>query len=1068
MKLMSNVRLLIGSLTFVGWICPAVFGEQGVPVEKEMLGRRVSVEIVLTNESARVQTCSVRLRQENPSGKTLRELVVDPRWTTLMIPAGGQQRLEVEGSIHPRAVKIVQECLVRGRNAEWVPAETGNVRILSSRISLVPARKMRAELFDRGRTGRGLALRKGRTHFFTVYSRSVWGQGMDVDPAEAFFSLESVSVEADFRPDASCGRSRLFSAANARVNSSGIDYFGVDWDPEKGELVARLTGLDGQKFIVRSSARLSAGRWNHLKVSFRAERELVVELDGRKIAAVSLKGYVPAPLGDPRKGVHVFGIGADANRARRVRRPSVEGAFSGVVDNLVVSSNGKTLARFDFEGDIDGVSDVADGRVEASLLADVSLYPGTRRSEFSRGYGEFDVLHYKNVPTEDDFAAARNLKREKRTMRSGDSMAFDLPEDAIPVYTEISNVSSEDLVAPFVRHPDEVDPRSWETISETLKVKDLGERQRADVAFRYALGAMDYFICHQALTAPGRSYGESACNLPLSNLNGYGFDLCGALNRVAVNLFAQSVGLAADVVNGYDHEYEQVYLRGRPRIYDLSAQTCYLSLEDDYPASLQDVDREPGIFTRYNDDASYNARLFKHGPRGNPPVAERGFFLTLKPGERFRYYRNNDGQLNDVWYGRPGYAPHPLRAPRPEGCDVGFAYRVNRFPPEAANAFVVYEGRRVEKEYRVDFIYTVTRGAYRAFDEDGNPLRLEISKDDRRTWKPLAADSDGWARPVYGVRSLSRYYIRAAGGSPAVFKAMTELQMNPRVLTGLARGGLSSYLFTTRDETRGIAEVTVAYAIPEGKIVIPEALNWGAVRGAERSLVAFDPDGGQKDISVIGGSQERVRLDFPLRELPYYTNLVLRTKTGDGRKVLTVLVGRGVQIRRVDRTLARQAAFSRKGERTRVDFNPVGRDFMLWNLTRVRGGLNSHEVHNRPLCYVDETAEASRRRLQPCGGGAGHGDLYKAAMGTPDGRADWHWSCPTQPGTEYPLDGPRVFTDGKQNHAVYEMKTDYPDQLEFKAVLVVPAGDFDFRGETIRLLQGLNYDPGLGEESKCL
>ena len=95
--------------------------------------------------------------------------------------------------------------------------------------------------------------------------------------------------------------------------------------------------------------------------------------------------------------------------------------------------------------------------------------------------------------------------------------------------------------------------------------------------------------------------------------------------------------------------------------------------------------------------------------KGNKPDFSCRYFFTLRPGESFRWYRNNDGGQNDVWYVRKtGYFKHPLTAEKPTGCDVRDAYLMNRFQPECANGFVIYEGRTPEADYAVD-------GAARAF-----------------------------------------------------------------------------------------------------------------------------------------------------------------------------------------------------------------------------------------------------------------------------------------------------------------------------------------------------------------
>ena len=135
---------------------------------------------------------------------------------------------------------------------------------------------------------------------------------------------------------------------------------------------------------------------------------------------------------------------------------------------------------------------------------------------------------------------------------------------------------------------------------------------------------------------------------------------------------------------------------------------------------------------------------------------------------------------------------------------------MNRFAPDFANGFVFYEGRAPEKEYPVDFAYTVVRGEYRAEGADGKPRAIELSRDSGKTWREMPAEADGTVRLDYAVRGYYHYAVRAKGGEPSRFRAMTELQMNPRVMTGLAHGGENEFLLTAQ---KGGAALEVLNAV---------------------------------------------------------------------------------------------------------------------------------------------------------------------------------------------------------------------------------------------------------------
>ena len=1033
-----------------------------VPFDAALRGRRVMTEIEVENTGDYAVMGAVSLRQYDAAGKMLREQVVDPRWTTMIRPPHKRHTMKVEGSIHPKTAKIEMEKRVGGRKPSW--KNVGDAKVTVGKIIIKPLaeRPVNPHFFAEGKDGRGLKLEKGRVVYFPVYTRSVWGQGLKPLDEESFFSLEQAEISIDVRPDGGSGL--ILNAVNARDNSPGIDFFGVEWNAEKQELSAYLRGVDKKLFKASGKPAFASGKWQTVKVEY--GKTLVLSLDGKVVAKTALDGYQPAPVGDAQKGVHLFAVGGSMISASRSETAKAAKGFSGVVDNLRITSGGVLRAAFDYENTIYGRSEVADGNVEGSILADEPLYPGSRRKGFDLWPGEFDTLNYKTLASDADMRAARRVASVTRKAKPGEKFTLTLPDDALPVYTEIANRGSEPIYAPFLRHPDEVDPRSWETMRETLKLEGLGEEEKACRIFQWVIGRLDYFICHPAFPTPDSDQPQAGCNHPLRNLNNSGADMCGGVNRIVNNALALCGDLPTEVVNGYGHEYQQVFLDGMLRVFDMSGQRCFRSLSDDSPASLQELEREIGVFSRYRVNSSHFVRLFQHGPRGNQPDFSCRYFFTLRPGESFRWYRNNDGAQNDVWYAKKtGYFKHPLTAEKPECCDIRDGYLMNRFQPEAANGFVIYEGRGQEKDYAVDFCYTAVRGRYRAVDAAGKPLPLELSKDGRRHWKPITTDADGFARLDYEIRSLPRYFVRAKGGAPAKFSCVTELMMNARVLTGLARPGKSDYLFTAGERVKGervkgespAAEITVAYKVPAGEIEVEGAVNWGAIRGAERMLLAYDPREGER----VNGERvkgEGVKLNFPDRGAPYYTNLVLKTSAG-GSKVLTVLVGRGAQLIHLGKD-GKGLVFSKKGESVKVDFKPVGGRFMLFNLTRIPGGHRVDGPRERPLCYIDETiAKHSYLRFKPCAGGNGPADYFKAPFGVNGGKAHRRWSYPVQKGTKYPSQAPMVIEDGAVDHACYEMRTDFADGLEFFAVLVIPEGDHAFQGETLKLFQGLNYEP---------
>ena len=155
----------------------------------------------------------------------------------------------------------------------------------------------------------------------------------------------------------------------------------------------------------------------------------------------------------------------------------------------------------------------------------------------------------------------------------------------------------------------------------------------------------------------------------------------------------------------------------------------------------------------------------------------------------------------------------------------------------------------------------------------------------------------------------------------------------------------------------------------------------------------------------------------------------------------------------------------KSGEKASLRFGQTGPGrFMVFNLTRVPGGLPHTRVGARPLAQVvDPKARSTRRRLSPCAGTRGANDWYKAAFGEPGLRAAYHWDYAQDPATSYPESAPRVFDGNGLDHVDFEMTMDYPGGIELFAAMVIPEGDHAFQGETLKTFADISYDPAMGE-----
>ena len=1091
---MKNICL---ALAFLATALTALADEQsGMPVafDSSLKGKRVSVTVEVENTGAYAVGNRLSLHQFDAEGRRLMEDVCDPRFLSFMRPAGLRHAMTVEGSIHPRTAKIELASKVFGEKPAWKECPDAAVKIVGVKIAAAPKRSANKTFFTEGVDGRALDLHDFRAFFFPVYSRACWGQGLTVkDPDDLFYPAGEGTVEAWIRPEWGEGLCTLFDAANlapgaANAKNAKGSLFRVEYDPGKRTVSFSLKGDDGKTFAGKGTCDIASGAWHHVAVTFAPGGEAAAFVGGKKVASASLEGYVPPKGGDQKSGPMLFAFGGGAKLIRTTRRRDIP-VFAGALDNLRLSSvvryggdftperslrqDAQTRSLFRFEDEIDGVSAGADGIVEASILAGEALYPGGSKPKFEKEM-PFDVLNYRKVPSEKDYLSLSKASRRTFRLKPGETAKFRLPEDAVPDFTEIANNGSEVMVAPLVRHPGEVDPRSYDTIRATIGLEGLTDRQKADRLFSYAIRSTDYFIWQPANVMKEKLWTFGHNNAPLRNLNVYGSSACGGLNKVAANLFTLCGDLPANTVCGYGHEFEHVLFDGKARVYDLANQQYFDSLRDDESASLQEIEREPSTHVRYTKSANHFTRLFAHSPWNSSPDYGQRFFVTLKPGERFRWWRRNDGTFNDVWRAKKaGGVPlrHPLAAPAPASCPIGNAYLYNRFAPDFANGFVVYEGRALEKGYSVDFAYTVVRGEYRAEGADGKPRAIELSRDLGKTWNEMPADADGTVRLDYAVRGHYNYIVRAKGGEPSRFRAMTELQMNPRVLTGLACGGENEFLFTA--QKGGAADVTVGWREAAGPIKVSGVAFAGGVPGAERLVAAVDPSSGPTVIDVEGVASvavEKGALDAELKggrlvlsaraaDRPFYGLVMLKGRDAAAKRSLAVLVGRGARLAFAGDGM-KGKMLEKAGEKASLRFDPVepGR-FMVFNLTRVPGGLPHTRVGARPLAQVvDPKARRVRNRLSPCAGTSGANDWYEAAFGEPGSRAAYHWDYAQDPATSYPNGAPRGFDGNGLDHVDFEMTMDYPGGIELFAAMVIPEGDHAFQCETLKMFINLSYD----------
>lgn len=1080
--------------------------EVPLALPKDLQGVRARVELDIENAGDLPIGNLMSVRQFDAAGNRLTEDVVDPRFITQMRPARNRHIVRCEGSIHPRAAKAVLRAVLRAMGKEYTDFA---LKIHAASINPSQPVPENPAFFSAGVDGKAFDLHDGRAMCFPVYSRACWGQGAVVTNVnELFYPVAAGTVEAWIKAEKGAEPVyRLFEAANHQPGSANASravgpLMMLDWTPAMGTLVLTLKGADGKTFKTSAKVGLDDGAFHHVAVTFDPAAEAAIYFDGVPVASSSLAGWMPPRTGIEAEGAMLFSLGGGYRDVRwSSEDPATRPLLRGAVDSLRISSSVRyhgafkpvtafalddsTRALFSFDALLDGVSAGGGGLVETAVLARESRAAGAPKGEF-RDPPPFDVGNYKILPSKADLTSLK-LRREKRfDLKPGEKMAFDLPKDIAPSFTEIANTGRTPLVAPLVIAPDEVDPRSFETMEQTLHLEGLTDRQKVDRIFQYLIRSTDYFIWHPAVVPPNGTWGEGQNNHPLKLLNGYCGCACGGLNNLTSHAFVHSGHVPADRVKGYGHEFECTLFEGKSRLYDLSGQQFFRSFADGEPASLQDVDREYGLHARYGKCPDHFSRLFSHAPMAAVPYLGNEFYLTLSPGERFRWYRCNDGAVNDVFYGKKGAArkmlAHPLCAAAPAECIVRDAYLANRAIPDFANGFLFFDGapdvaspcfadsKKDALVYTLNTRYTIIRGSYRATLKNGSTAGLSWSFDGKK-WRDLVSGEDGSVKVDYAVRGRSYVLIRV-GARPADvarFTAETEVQMNGRVLTGLARAGHNDLRLTAKGG--GAARVTIGWLENAAPIEVEGAVHWGVVRGSERLLTTVDPTCGETKLSVKG--VEKVESLMPALsaklvggtlvlsaaecESPFHARV--RLSAGAASRVLSVIVGRGARLAFADAAAPMKPfVASGDGAKTTLSFDGLGAgEYSLFTLGRTRGGLSGDAGRARTLFLEYPKAKKKRDRLLGCGGGFGYADFYKAGYGVAGGRGPIKWDFPKDPKTNYPMEAPRRFTADELRKAVFVVNGGFAKGYEFFGALVVPVGDYAFQSELTHLLIGLDY-----------
>ena len=977
---------------------------------------------------------------------------------------------------------------------------------------------------------KSLRLGREQAFWYQTRGSGSWARGLHYrHERDIFFPAGAGTVEAWFRPDWTDSGSRNFyffegSSHQLALQPKAVEFtgrkvlFSLRYRPETKTLAFYRKDMKDREYAGSAKADIPSGAWTHVACTFEPGAEAVVYLNGQRALAVPLKGFAALdlandPLPNNTDVVECY-VGSGHVGARvRDRIYASEPMMAGEVDLWRVSTgvryagaftpakafsaDADTRALFTFDDTFDGVSGGGIGIVPGTLRATT----GRRLNRFRTDAGEvqyypadvlaendpdrvLDRLTYPEMPTEAEMNAARRPIRRRFRMKAGDRVSFAAGEKVYPDFVEIANRSGEPLVFPLVLNAGEVDARSFGDFAESLDAMGLTDREKVNKTFNFLLRASDYFIADSATYEPDSNVPGCVMSKALTMINGYcGFE-CGPLNTMAANLFACSARCPANLTMGYGHCFQQVFFDGKNHIYDLSAQRFFPSFDNETSVYLEEDEAEPGVHWRQGGSPAHFIRMGARSFCPTEPGYRPKVGVTLNPGESFRAWFDNKAAVNDLFCSprldkmiagrtRNFYMPHATYE-RETGADAKVAKirRMERFFPQYGNGFIEFCGRPSAANgafvdegatfrYRVASGYPVVAGEYVATKADGSVAPVELSFDGGETWRDF-----GGGELEYPVRARLAYWVRvkAALAEVAEFRATTTVQLNARIFPGRVRAGENEFRF--KAVSGGVADVTVAWRENAQPIVFEGAVTTGAIPGAEKATVAFDPSEGPLAVKVTGVS--------PAATAEAGEGLVATLRNGDlavsardankalvgyvtvrdrgAEKALTVVACPGA------RFVVRGAEIRAKGDRAAYGFKPVpAGDYMLMSVVRFAS-------HPKELLgtYVSVEMDAEPKKVKNAAAAVNpHANYYKAHYGRKGGRANWKWDFTLDPATFRPYWGPLSIKVTKPLGEVTFVSPDVPPEggAEIAAVLLLPYPDAAFRCQLEKVLCGLNACP---------
>ena len=903
----------------------------------------------------------------------------------------------------------------------------------------LPFPKYRDEFFSAGISGKpgdfafdATGGTDGKAFFFATHSQASWAEGKKVTKQdEVFYPFGDGTVETWVKPERNTKDTDktyyyIFTAEPSQFMGPMADgnrkiepCLSLKYFPQKKTALIEFKDYTKKIYKKEFPCTITDKEWNHVAVQWSKNNGIMTFINGRKVFEDTAFTFTPVdytikeifnakeryiPTANEYMPNQVT-LGNNRYSARsNTKFPNLKAKFDLLRISSVARYKGDftpaksftvdadTRALFNFDRSFDGTSGGGIEFISGSNWAEVSrrdnqiTVNGKKINYFpakilNSNHPEkvLDKSNYTRVPNAKDFLAARKSKKVVFDFKGNAEKTLNLTDNVYMDYIEYKNVGSTTAIHPFIRKDNEIDPRSFVDIRNSMNISGTTARQRTNRIFQFMLSSSDYYASHQLYFEPGSDSPENACYKALTMLNSYcGFE-CGPLNNMTANMFACSGGIPASQTGGFGHSFQQAWVNGKSNLYDLSAQKFFPAMDNETPAGLGETELEPGIFNRVGGNSDHFIRIGTRPYGAQTPAYTERVAMSLRPGETLRMWFINNGRFNNLLYNRQFYKKSNKaltdmsKLVHAKGREAVVEKR--RIFPHYGSTFLYFNDNpskfsknftRVTKEsfcYNVFTCFPIVYAEYAAKLKDGSFAKLEISTDRGKTFRPLTVDADGTARPYYPVCGRREYLIRvkAPMSSVANFNAMTQMITNPRVMTAKLAKGKNTLLYSSLNKAD--VKVTLQYRKNIKDINISgELIRTGSERGFERIVTVLAP-GESKTFDIKGiSAKAKVKSTGKLNAKLAGNKLTVSapagniktieaaTITDDGaEKQLIVLIHNGIELvtaknitpvkkaKLVTNEIQQAVNFSGKGAKIKVNFakqHPAG-TYSIWNCIRL-------------------------------------------------------------------------------------------------------------------------------------